>query len=257
MKGWDSVIVQQFMDRYNYGHVGHKEKFDEYLNDQPIQKVLEVYQLDPEKFWYFLLFAVDFSEGLGSFFTPNPTPLEQFEKVFPLIEANLQPHVFPQSGGYVFKNDPKMKLTLTVKRPGMKRSTVVDIDTPNALALLADIYRKADKSAPLFHRSVSGSLNKLDPPMAERLACFYKILMSILQPLKAQKRVVDRYTSIDKGFLISQLANLMGLVIDPRKEISYSDIRMPRRLRDNVKDYMDVNIFGPNEHYNYDFLADN
>ena len=43
-----------------------------------------------------------------------------------------------------------MKLTLTVKRPGMKRSTVVDIDTPNALALLADIYHKADKSSPLI-----------------------------------------------------------------------------------------------------------
>ena len=268
MNGWDPAIVQQFIDRYNQSHVGHKEKLTEYLNDQPIQKVLAVYRLDPEKFWYFLLFAVDFTEGLGYFFTPTPTPLEQFEKVFPLIEANLQPYVFPSieanlhplvcpQVGYVFKDDPNMKLTLTVKKPGMKRSTVVDIDTPNALALLADIYRKADKSAPLFHRSVSGSLNKLDHPMAERLACFYKILMPFLQPLKAQKRVVDRYTSIDKGFLISQLANLMGLVIDPRKEISYSDIRMPRRLRDNVKDYMDVNIFGPNEHYNYDFLADN
>ena len=112
----DPAIVQQFIDRYNYGHVGHKDKLGDYLNDQPIQKVLEVYQLDPEKFWYFLLFAVDYTEGLGSFFTSNPTPLEQFEKVFPLIEANLQPHVFPQ-GGYVFKDDPNMKLTLTVKRP--------------------------------------------------------------------------------------------------------------------------------------------
>ena len=49
----------------------------------------------------------------------------------------------------------------------------------------------------------------------------------------------------------------MGLVTDPRKRISYSVIKMPRRLRDNVKDYMDVNIFGLNEHYKYDFLSDN
>ena len=111
-KGWDPAIVQQFIDRYNYGHVGQKDKLDSYLNDQPIQKVLEVYRLDPEKFWYFLLFATDYAEGMGSFFSHNPSPLVQFEKVFPLIEANLQPHVFPQ-GGYVFKDDPNMKLTLT------------------------------------------------------------------------------------------------------------------------------------------------
>lgn len=131
-KGWDPAIVQQFIDRYNYGHVGHKDKLGDYLNDQPIQKVLEVYRLDPEKFWYFLLFATDYAKGMGSFFSPNPSPLEQFEKVFPLIEANLQPHVFPQ-GGYVFKDDPNMKLTLTVKRPGMKRSTVVE-STPLMLS---------------------------------------------------------------------------------------------------------------------------
>ena len=252
-KGWDPAIVQQFIDRYNNGHVGHKEKLDDYRNDQPIQKVLEVYRLDPEKFWYFLLFATDYAEGMGSFFSPNPTPLEQLEKVFPLIEANLHPHVFPQ-GGYVFKDDPYMKLTLTVKKPGMKRSTVVDIDTPNALALLADIYRKADKSNPLFKCSIGGSYEGQHPLYAQRLACFYTMMMTILKPLTAQKGIVDRDTSIDKGYLVSQLAYLMELT--PPGDTRFIDPLRPRYLHDYVKEYLSDRMTGINERYNYDFLAD-
>ena len=253
-EGWDPAIVQQFIDRYNYGHVGHKEKLDDYLNDQPIQKVLEVYRLDPEKFWYYLLFSTDYAEGMGSFFSPNPSPLEQFEKVFPLIEANLQPHVFPQQGGYVFKDDPNMKLTLTVKKPGMKRSTVVDIVTPNAFALLADIYRKADKSDPMFRLEIGGSFEYQIPLVAQRLACFYTKVMTILKPLTAQKGIVDRDTSIDKGYLVSQLAYLMELT--PPGDTRFIDPLNCRYLRDYVKDYLSDKMSGLNEHYNYDFLAD-
>ena len=246
-------IVQQFIDRYNYGHVGHKDKLGDYLNDQPIQKVLEVYQLDPEKFWYFLLFTTDYAEGMGSFFSANPTPIEQFESVFPLIEANLQPHLFPQ-GGYVFKDDSNMKLTLTVKKPGMKRSTVVDIDTPNALALLADIYHKADKSSPLFKLSIGGSFDGQHPLIAQRLALFFNLLMCFLRPLKARKGVVDRDTSIDKGYLVSQIAFLMELT--PPGDTRFIDPLRPRYLRDYVKAYQSDRMTGLNEHYTFDFLAD-
>lgn len=249
----DPAIVQQFIDRYNYGHVGHKEKLDDYLNDQPIQKVLEVYRIDPEKFWYYLLFATDYAEGMGSFFSPNPSPLEQFEKVFPLIEANLQPHVFPQQGGYVFKDDSNMKLTLTVKKPGMKRSSVVDIFTPNAFALLVDIYRRADKSDPLFQLAIGGSYENQIPLVAQRLACFYTIVMTILKPITAQKGV-DRDTPIDKGYLVSQLAYLMELT--PPGDTRFIDPMNCRYLHDYVKAYLSDKMMGINEHYNYDFLAD-
>lgn len=248
-----SEIVQQFIDRYNYGHVGHKDKLGDYLNDQPIQKVLEVYQLDPEKFWYFLLFATDYAEGMGSFFSANPTPIEQLDSVFSLIEADLEPHVFPQ-GGYVFKDDPNMKLTLTVKKPGMKRSTVVDIDTPNALALLADIYHKADKSSPLFKLSIGGSFDGQHPLIAQRLALFFNLMMNFLKPLRALKGAYDRDTSIDKGYLVSQLAFLMELT--PPGDTRFIDPLRPRYLRDYVKDYLSDRMAGMNEYYNYDFLAD-
>lgn len=253
VKGWDPAIVQQFIDRYNYGHVGHKDKLGDYLNDQPIQKVLEVYQIDPEKFWYFLLFATDYSEGMGSFFSSNPTPIELFEKVFPLIETNLQPHPFPE-GGFIFKDDPNMKLTLTVKKPGMKRSSVVDIDTPNALALLADIYHKADKSSPLFKLSIGGSFDGQHPLTAQRLALFFNLMMNLLKPLRALKGAYDRDTSIDKGYLVSQLAFLMELT--PPGDTRFIDPLRPRYLRDYVKDYLSDRMAGMNEYYNYDFLAD-
>ncbi len=253
MNGWDPAIVQQFIDRYNQSHVGHKDKLGDYLNDQPIQKVLEVYQIDPEKFWYFLLFATDYSEGMGSFFSSNPTPIELFEKVFPLIETNLQPHPFLE-GGFIFKDDPNMKLTLTVKKPGMKRSTVVDIDTPNALALLADIYHKADKSSPLFKLSIGGSFDGQHPLTAQRLALFFNLMMNFLKPLRALKGAYDRDTSIDKGYLVSQLAFLMELT--PPGDTRFIDPLRPRYLRDYVKDYLGDRMMGLNEHYNYDSLAD-
>ena len=52
-KDREHILVPQFIDRYNNGHVRHKDKLDIYLNDQPIQTVLMVYQFDTEKFWYY------------------------------------------------------------------------------------------------------------------------------------------------------------------------------------------------------------
>ena len=147
-----------------------------------------------------------------------------------------------------------MKLTLTVKKPGMKRSTVVDIDTPNALALLADIYHKADKRSPLFKLSIGGSFDGQHPLIAQRLALFFNLMMNFLKPLRALKGAYDRDTSIDKGYLVSQLAFLMELT--PPGDTRFIDPLRPRYLRDYVKDYLGDRMMGLNEHYNYDFLAD-
>ena len=255
-KDWDPAIVQQFIDRYNNGHVKQQDKVREYNGITPIQDTLKAYSLDPERFWYFVLFAADYANGLGSFYTPNPSPIEELDLAFNLIAANLQPHPFPTEGGYLFMDDPNMKLTLTVKKPGRKRSTVVDIKTPNALGLLAELYRKADKSNPLFHQSVGGTMDRLTVQPVERLACFYIIMMSFLKP-QVPNKGVTKTISKDKVFFTSRVAQMIGLTpptkskdgLDPFLDADYRNY-----LRDYVKDYLDINIYGLNEHYSFDYL---
>ena len=80
------------------------------------------------------------------------------------------------------------------------------------------------------------------------------MMMTILKPLKAQKGIVDRDTSIDKGYLVSQLAYLMELT--PPGDTRFIDPLRPRYLHDYVKEYLSDRMTGMNERYNYDFLAD-
>ena len=79
-------------------------------------------------------------------------------------------------------------------------------------------------------------------------------MMNFLKPLRALKGAYDRDTSIDKGYLVSQLAFLMELT--PPGDTRFIDPLRPRYLRDYVKDYLGDRMMGLNEHYNYDFLAD-
>ena len=258
VKCWDAIyscgpeMAGQFLDRYNYGHVRNLDKIEAYQNDAMIQPVLMVYGLDPEKFWYLLLMAVDFVDGYGSEFLFNEVPSVQLDKVFSFIEANLTEHEIAPMG-YKFVHDPEMKLTLTVKQPGMKNNKKISIDTPNSLAYLAHIYKEAsEQEKPRFMNEAIGNTWGGNPaiPQTIKLAVFTKLLYYFLQPLQAAHGILDRDTPIDKYFLISQLAYIMGLTTDEK----YINPLDTRHLRDNIKDYEGVNIMDSNQHYNFDIL---
>ena len=263
VKCWDTIIVgsegetygdqiaNQFANHYNGHHVKHTEKFQEYLNDLPTQIVLKAYGINPEKFWYLLLMAVDYTENYGTEIVVNESAASQLEKFCSLVEENLQLH---PALGLQFAHDPDMKLTLTVREKGKKRNTILKIDSPNAIGYLSYLILMNNKSETralheILNTGIGGSVcGRTDIPKTEKLACFSQILMAFLKPLKAVPGITTREYPRDKYYLISQYAFLMGLTNDT----AFIDPLRPHYLQDYIKDQKDFFILNPNLYYTFD-----
>lgn len=268
VKCWDAIIegpegetygvdmAIQFANHYNGHHVKHTDKFQEYLNDKPTQAALKAYGIDPEKFWYLLLMAADYTENYGAEIVVNESASSQLTKFCSLVEENLQLH---PALGVQFSHDPEMKLTLTVKEKGKKRNTVLKIDSPNALGYLSYLIQMNNKSSDesleakilneILNTGIGGSFcGKPAIPQTERLACFTQILLAFLKPLKATPGITTREYPRDKYYLISQYAYMMGLTCDT----AFINPLRPHYLQDYIKDQKDFFILNPNLYYTFD-----
>lgn len=79
----------QFALRYN-NSIGNKFTKDDYLRFRKIQSTLKAYQLDRDKFWYFLLFIYDYSLCAGNGIHRLASPIEELEELFKAIDNNLE-----------------------------------------------------------------------------------------------------------------------------------------------------------------------
>ena len=274
VKCWDTIIVgpegetygdhmaNQFAIHYNYHQVKHTDRYQAFLDDEPTQEALKAYGLDPEKFWYLLLMAADYAENYGTEIIMNESASTQLDRVFSLVVENLQLHPHPALG-LQFAHDPNMKLTLTVREKGKKRNTVVVIDSPNALGYLVHLIEKNKNSfddslesislQEFLNTGIGGTFcdnpaEKICPTV--KIACFTKILMAFLKPLKATPGISEARFSKDKYFLISECAYLIGLVDDPKFKNS---TLYRHHLQDLIKDYMDISVLEHNLYYTFDF----
>ena len=89
VKCWDSIIVgpegetygdqiaNQFANHYNNHQVKYTDKYQNFLDNKPIQVALKAYGIDPEKFWYLLLMAADYAENYGTDFVSNEPAIKE------------------------------------------------------------------------------------------------------------------------------------------------------------------------------------
>ena len=277
VKCWDVLLggygyhmAIQFENHYNGHHVRNIDKYQSYLDDVATQIVLKAYGIDPEKFWYLLLMAMDYTDYYGTDFVMNQAPSTQLKKVFSLINENLQVRDIPALG-FEFAHDQEMKLTLTVKEEGKKRNTVVNIDTPNAFAYLIglameyapSLIKKDDDTDdsnviysgsigdPIWDMAIGGTFDEQPSiPQTEKLACFTYILMAFLKPLKVIPGITTRDFSRNKYYLVSQYAYMMGITSDT----AFIDDLNPNYLKNYIK-HLDYGMFyNSNRFYTCDFV---
>ena len=272
VKCWDTIIVgpegetygdqiaNQFANHYNNHQVKYTDKYQTFLDYKPIQVALKAYGIDPEKFWYLLLMAADYTENFGTEIVVKESASSQLSKFCSLVEENLQLH---PALGVQFAHDPDMKLTLTVKEKGKKRNTVLKINSPNALGYLSYLIqmnnKPSDKSLEanilrgILNTGIGGSFcGKPAIPQTESLACFAQILMAFLKPFKAIPGKTTREYPRNKYYLISQYAYMMGLTHDT----AFINPLHPRYFEDYIKDYKDIFILRPNQYYTFDFAIE-
>lgn len=113
----DLTKAMTFINRYNRDKLNINFKYEEYIKDQNIQGTLEGLKLDPEKFWYLLLFIFDYTCcACFETLTHSEPANKQIEKLIKAINENKS-----------------AKLTLTIK------DKKIVIDEPYVLEHLSSI----------------------------------------------------------------------------------------------------------------------
>ena len=90
----DSQAPFIFKRRYNHGKLKVTFNYMDYLkrnindNENHID-IVQTLGIDPEKFWYLLLFVADYVEGsTAASLKCNPTPREEIQRLIDFVEAN-------------------------------------------------------------------------------------------------------------------------------------------------------------------------
>lgn len=206
----DSQVPFIFKRRYNTGRLDVDFTYDDYANgdhtnnERPIE-IIKTLGIDPEKFWYLLLFVADYVSG-STVDTRQclKTPKQEIEELVARVHAN-EKKVNPLYGA---THKEPMSLTLRVAKHRLI------ISNPDTLSAIAEICRQAlphiDKQNRLNSYAVNPNCNKSASVkiwlFAEMFRYFFR-----QYPQFTNRRRAGASTTKSILILISKLAYFAGL----------------------------------------------
>lgn len=227
-----------FTERYNQNVLEGVLQFEDYITNKDIQDTLQEFGIDVEKFWYLLLFALDYSFGsCVDGIKRNDTVIEQIDNFVRTIEDNCKEK---EPFGVVFDE----KTTLTVKI-GKKRKVVVDYHDAIALIVAATKIMKDQKDLRnLLEYSTVNFNERITTSESVQIWQFTKIFQDFFsiyhkQFNKRQKK--GSRISLSKIMLISKLI-LLTKLSTKEQFLSNEDT-----LKGFIKQYKDKKI----KYHNY------
>lgn len=251
--------LERFKRRYNTGRINIKFKYEDYFNNEDIQNTLHALNIDIDKFWYLLLFVLDFTYGeCVTGYEVKGVPMQIVENFTQQLDNNID----QQGDTFTFIK----KMTLILRTEGEEQ---IEINSPTALACICS-YCKSTKSL-LDEGQLKGSnaYNRLEvietPSNKERTIVLilsftrllkdflFNILPSITSNEQSRTNKVKAYTtvSLNRMLLISRLVYFTGLSADERYTgyDKKKDRLCPNHLKDQLKHYNDYKIDRVNNIY--------
>ena len=212
-------LICTFKKRYNTS-LKNLFSYNEYLNNQDleIKETLLGLDLDPEKFWYLLLFIYDFSQSsCTNAYSVSESPKEQMDKLINAIDKHT--HKFDNNRKFTFDKD----ISLTLKIEGKHNIIIDDLTALYHIAYFCkEGLSKVDSSTSMF---LFGSIitgNKNGPEKHSVLIYFFaKQFLSFFEKhsLKTIRKKKDSLVSLNKKLLISKLIYFTGI----SKNTSFKD----------------------------------
>ena len=204
----DSQAPLIFKRRYNQGKLKVSFSYFDYLqrdinnNENPID-IIRVLGIDVEKFWYLLLFVVDYVEGSTTkTLKCNPSPREEIKRLIDFIATNEE----SVHDIYGVRHRQPMKLTLQIKGHRFI------IDNPNTISAIGGMCGMALENMEyisFLDRCPSKIADKKDSVriwlFAKMLRCFFDI-----HPQFAAQRKTGNDTTKSTLRLISKLVYMIG-----------------------------------------------
>ena len=175
MYSYGTQALERFKRRYNRGKISINFNYEDYLHNNNIQATLQELGVDIEKFWYLLLFVMDYTSGYcWDAIEVKESPKEQLNKFTSLITDNCSDinHI----SGATF-NTP---VTITINVKGKQSYT---IDNPNAIAYLGMLCANGINGIEensILSLEHSNLIDKITTSDSMRICLFANMLLYIL-----------------------------------------------------------------------------
>lgn len=231
--------IERLKVRYNRKFIDNKFKYEDYLHNKEIQDTLKELGVDIDKFWYLLLFVMDYTAGCcWDAIEMKESPKEQLEKLVNLIADNCSD--YNNVSGATFSTP----ITITINAKGKETLT---IDNPNTIAHIGLLCAKGfseieDNSILSLRYSDNDTLTATD---SMRICLFAKMFLYFFEINKQfNKRQKKGSTiSLSKNLLISRLVYFAKLTTN--KNYQNDD----DNLKKIIKDYSNKELSTANNYY--------
>ena len=205
----DSQAPFIFKRRYNNAKLKVSFSYADYIsrdindNENAID-IIHALGIDVEKFWYLLLFVVDYVEGSTSgTLKCSPSPREEIKRMVEMVEANE----VSVSDLYGVRHREPMQLILRIKG---RRLVITNPNTISAIAGMCGMALEETGNIRLLDSCPSDITDKSDSVriwlFAKMLRCFFD-----LYPQFASRRKTGNDTTKSTLRLISKLVYMTGL----------------------------------------------
>ena len=198
-----------FKRRYNNGKLNVYFHYEDYIkassnNNESIIDIISALEIDPEKFWYLLLFISDYVSGSTlNTLQCNATPKQEIEQLIDFIEQNEKS--VNSFNGVIPKQE--MKLTLHIK------GRTLNISNPNTLSAIANFCKQALSVVEKDSLLNIGTTTESDLADTKQIGLFSEMFRCFfnLYPQFTAKRKTGNSTTNSTLRLISKLAYLTKL----------------------------------------------
>jgi len=206
-----SLAISKFKKRYNDRLIDIPLTYDDYIAENEIQTTIKGLGMDPDKFWYALLFIKDYTDGeCLPEFGRGDAPINELKKFIETISNYETTECNPLTEDVHFTKEIKLsiivdkKIELTIKSP----NTIKHIQSLcyNSLTQLNTMKEKEIDAMTIIPRY------KITPSPKKSITIFtytFKLLFDELNLNKGMRG--DSKVSYDKSFLISRLLFLTGI----------------------------------------------
>lgn len=235
-----TLAIERFKVRYNRKFIDIKFKYEDYLHNEEVQGTLKELGVDIDKFWYLLLFVMDYTAGYcKEALEIKDSPKEQLEKLVKLIADNCSD--YNNISGATF-NTP---ITITINIKGKQTYT---IDNPNAIAYLGMLCANGVNGIEensILSLEHSNLIDKRTTSDSMRICLFAKMFLYFFDINKQfnKRRKKGGNISLSKNLLISKLAYFAQLTYN--KNYQEDD----DNLKKVIKDYSNKELSTINNYY--------
>ena len=198
-----------FKRRYNQGKLNTFFNYEDYTspsitNNESAIDIIQALNIDPDKFWYLLLFISDYVSGSTlNTLKCSATPKQEIEQLIEFINQNEES--VNRFNGVILKQD--MKLTLHIK------GRTLNITKPNTLSAIANFCKQSLSLIEGDSLLNVGTTTETDLADTKQIGLFTEMFRCFfnLYPQFTAKRKTGNNTTKSTLLLISKLAYLTKL----------------------------------------------